>query len=334
MPCKSCKRQQELQDEFNKNNDITSETSLGQVRTVTRSAARDLLTQLTNNQILLDGWSSIEISANQIKDKTIGIIKVKLQEGDERPNWAQVSSGTAALKTLWRQWDRLEIKGDLLYRKFNSDKGVIYQLVTPVEKQNEVIKYHHDIATSGHLGVEKTLNRIRQAFYWPGMTESVKRYCRKCDVCAAMKLSRESNKAPLGQYHVGEPMERVMMDILGPLPATKNGNRYILVISDWFTKWTESVAISDMETKTVARAFIDNFLCRYGAPLQIYSDQGRCFESKLMIDLCQMLGIEKIHASPMRPQANGLVEIFNRTFLCLRHIVYLTKTSGIRIYNR
>jgi hypothetical protein len=93
-------------------------------------------------------------------------------------------------RTFWRQWPRLEMKEDLLYRKLNSDKGVIYQLVTNVKQQNEVIRYHHDIATSGKLGVEKTPNRIRQPFYWPGMTESVKRYCRKCDLCVAMKLSR------------------------------------------------------------------------------------------------------------------------------------------------
>ncbi len=107
------------------------------------------------------------------------------------------------------------------------------------------------------------------------------------------------------------------MDILGPLPLTDKGKRYILVVADWFTKWTECIAIPDLEAKTVAQALIDNFISRYGTPLQIYSDQGSCFESKLMEELCALLGIEKTHATSMRPQANGLIERFNRTLISM-----------------
>ena len=85
------------------------------------------------------------------------------------------------------------------------------------------------------------------------MTDCIKRYCSQCDICAARTLSRNSNKAPLGEYVVGEPMERVAMDILGPLPKTENGNRYVLVIADWFTKWTECVTLPNMETQIVAK---------------------------------------------------------------------------------
>ena len=77
------------------------------------------------------------------------------------------------------------------------------------------------------VGVEKTLGQIRQAFYWPGMVDTVKRYCLECDECAAAKLSRTSNKSPLGQYFVGEPWA-----------ASVRGNKNILVMADWFTKWT------------------------------------------------------------------------------------------------
>ena len=75
--------------------------------------------------------------------------------------------------------------------------------------------------------------------------------------------------------------------------------------------------IPDQESKTVATAFMDNFVSRFGVPLQIYSDQGSCFESKLMEDLCELLGIEKTRATSMRPQANGLVERFNRTLIAM-----------------
>ena len=320
IPCKSCTHQQKLQENYTCENTVEDESSdANQVRVVTRSKAKDeISSEMTSNQVLLNGWDPIEISTKQAEDSYIGPTKIALSSGKQRPNWAEISGAKSENKTLWRQWDRLEIKGGLLYRLFETDDGdVLHQLVTPEKLQNEVITYHHDIASAGHLGVEKTLGRIRQAFYWPGMAESVRKYCKACDVCTAHNLSRNANKAPLGQYIVGEPMERVMMDILGPMPVTNIGNKYILVISDWFTKWTESIAIPDIESKTVAKAIVDNFVCRFGAPLQIYSDQGRCFESKLMEDLCDLLSIEKTHSSSMRPQANGLVERFNRTLISM-----------------
>jgi hypothetical protein len=71
----------------------------------------------------------------------------------------------------------------------------------------------------------------------------VQKYCRPYDRCCAQKPKKETNRAPLGIYISGEPMERVAVDIFGPLPLTKQGNKYILVTSDLFTKWTEAIAI-------------------------------------------------------------------------------------------
>ena len=146
------------------------------IMAVTRSQANGQ-TSMTNNQIILNGWDPIQISTSQLNDISIGKIKVDLQEGRQRPGWNEISAASSKLKTPWRQWDRLEIKGGMLHRKFEKDDGsLLYQLVTPKDRQKEVIRYHHDIASSGHLGVEKTLSRTRQGFYWPGMTDSVKRY--------------------------------------------------------------------------------------------------------------------------------------------------------------
>ena len=130
-------------------------------------------------------------------------------------------------------------------------------------------------------------------------------------------LSRKSNKAPLGEYIVGEPMERVPFDILGKLPTTDSGNKYVLVISDCFTRWTECVPLPDQEAETVARAFVDNFVCRFGTPLQLHTDQGRNFESQLFSELCKYLDIQKTRTTSLRPQANGLVERFNRTLISM-----------------
>lgn len=138
-------------------------------------------------------------------------------------------------------------------------------------------------------------------------------YCNSCDICVAKKTPSNPKRAPLKQYHVGEPMEKIAIDILGPLVTSEKGNRYILVIVDCFTKWTESYAIKNQESRTIADVIVNEFICRFGTPLQILSDQGTGFTSKLFTEVCDLLKIDKVRTSSMRPQANGIVERFNRT---------------------
>ncbi|XP_056001857.1 uncharacterized protein LOC130048813 [Ostrea edulis] len=117
----------------------------------------------------------------------------------------------------------------------------------------------------------------------------------------------------MGQYLVGEPLERVAIDILGPLPRTEKGNKYVVVISDYFTRWIEAYPVKNQEAMTIARVFVEEFVSRYGVPLQVHTDQGRQFESTLFQDLCSMLKIDKTRTTPFNPKSDGLVERFNRT---------------------
>jgi hypothetical protein len=131
--------------------------------------------------------------------------------------------------------DRLEIIGEILFRKFESNDGqsTIKQMIVPQSNKQDILHYFHDIPSAGDLGVDKTLEKLKTGFYWPNMKDYVQKYCRSCDRCFAQKPNKETNRAPLGTYISGEPMERVAVDILGPLPLTKQGNKYILVISDY-----------------------------------------------------------------------------------------------------
>ena len=85
---------------------------------------------------------------------------------------------------------------------------------------------------------------------------------------------------------VGAPMERVGIDILGPLTQKRRGNRYVLVISDYFIRWTEAFAMPNIEAFTMADLLVTEFICRYGIPRQIHSDQGRQFESEVFQKVC------------------------------------------------
>ena len=101
-----------------------------------------------------------------------------------------------------------------------------------------------------------------------GQRKDVEEWCRQCKVCTSRKSPSTHPKAPMQTYTSANPMDRVAMDILGPLPVTPRGNRYILTIADYYTKWTEAYPMQDMEASTVAN-------CRFGAPVYLHTDQGR-----------------------------------------------------------
>ena len=103
------------------------------------------------------------------------------------------------------------------------------------------------------------------------------------------------------------------MDIVGPLPKTKEGNVYLLVMTDHFSKWAEAYPIPNQEAITVAQKLVDEFLCRFSTPEQLHADQGHQFEAGVISEVCKILRIKKTRTTPYHPQGDGLVERLNRT---------------------
>lgn len=113
---------------------------------------------------------------------------------------------------------------------------------------------------------------------------------------------------------VSAPLQRVALDIMGPLdPPTSHGNRYLLVVVDYLTKWVEAMPMKDQTAETCAQHFVTDFVCRLGIPEQLHSDQGRQFESALFQAMCQLLNIKKSRTTALHPQSDGQTERANRT---------------------
>lgn len=264
---------QELRNPQTESDSETSQiTPYIQICAITRSeASKNIVTP--ESGIVLDRWQVDSIQQAQLNDKDISPIFVAKESNESRPAWNNVSPGSRSLTTICR------IRNSSLYRRFITDDDEFghLQFMVPSAFRNQ-LRYFHNIPTGGHLEAEKTLDKIKHTMYWPKMKRDIEKYCLQCDLCAAKKPSRAANQAPLRQYLVGEPMERVSVDILGPL--TENGNRYILVICDCFSKWIDAFVIPDQASPTITRILVDEFICRYGTPLQLHSDQGRSFESK------------------------------------------------------
>ena len=262
-------------------------------------------------------WTREYLYSQQVADPSLKVIIQFKEASAARPSWKEVSSYDRTVKALWAQWTQLEFRDRVLCRRWEEESGTrtMYQIILPRNLQETALEAHHNHTTASHRGVNKTLGAIRARYYWPGLTFQVKKWVRVCHDCGAKKNWGKKRRSPLQQYVVGAPMERLAMDILGPLPLTPRGNKFVLVVTDYFTKWTESYAIPNQEATTVAEKLVSEFVCRFGVPREIHSDQGTNFESKVMTEVCKLLDIEKTRTTPLHPQSDGQVERYNRTLI-------------------
>ena len=123
---------------------------------------------------------------------------------------------------------------------------------------------------------------------------------------------------------MGYPLQMVAMDIMGPFPISSQGNRYLLVVSDYFTRWVQAFGIPDQLATTVAHRLTNEIFFRFGLPEQLHSDQGRNFESDVISEICRLLEIVKTRTTPYHPQSDGLVERVNRTLLSMMAMAMAT----------
>lgn len=113
----------------------------------------------------------------------------------------------------------------------------------------------------------------------------MKTWCRQCVDCASRKIQGCPPLHPPQISTMSRPYEKMALDILGPLPETGGTNKYVLVIGDHFSKWTEAYPLPNQEARTIAKVLVEEWVCRFGAPRIIHSDQGRSFESTLFKEL-------------------------------------------------
>ena len=161
-------------------------------------------------------------------------------------------------------------------------------------KGQNIITENHASALAGHKGVTKTYNRIRHHYFWKGMKKAVEDYIRKCEDCRRKKLVRVKTRQPMILTDTpGRAFDKIALDIVGPLPTTREGNTYILTMQDLLTKYFVGVPLKQSTSIKVADAFIKKFICQFGAPRAILTDQGTNFTGKF---------------TAFHPQTNGSLE--------------------------
>lgn len=222
-------------------------------------------------------------------DPNISIIYNRLITGSPKPTGREMAGLSYEAKSLWSLWDKLRLENNVLIFQYQPDLSK--RLVLPISLVNQTLVALH--SELGHAGQGKMVAAARQRYWWPHQQRDVVNFCTRCDTCASFKCQRY-NRAPLTNITTGFPNEIVGVDIIGPLPISDVGNRYILVMVDLFTKWCEAVPLVEMDAVTVANAIFREWIARWGAPLQLHSDQGANFESNVVQSLCDMFGIKKL----------------------------------------
>ena len=261
----------------------------------------------------IESWSAEELRAFQQADPTLKTVLGWLSESQDKPPRKAIFQSSPEIKSLCGLWPTLLVRDGILYRRWETkERGTIYQLMAPQELRAQIFKQLYGSRQGGHLGIKRSLSMIRARFFWPLAKRDVERWCRECDECAQVK-DRPHHKAKLQQEPVGAKFERVAIDIMGELPLTESGNRYILVICDYFTKWTQAFPLKDQTAFTVADTLVTHCFSLFGMPRWLHSDQGSNFESELFAELCKLLDIRKTRTTPYHPQSDGMVERLNRT---------------------
>lgn len=185
------------------------------------------------------------------------------------------------------------------------DQG-IENIVKPKERKI-ILKDYHDSIFGGHFGSAKTYAKIKRKFYWKGMKKDIEDYVKQCKKCQRNKTGR-STKMPVTFTTLSQkPFDKLYIDLVGPLPMSLSGNKYILSMVDDLTRFVEFVAIPDQTAQTVARALYEEILCRYTLPKVIVSDNGGCFIADIFKQTCRLLGISNKQITPYAPMGN-LVE--------------------------
>ena len=205
------------------------------------------------------------------------------------------------------------LQDGLLCRKFraSSQDSVHTQLVVPRSHVEMILKQLHN--DSGHLAVHRTTEKVKERFYWPDYEADIERWVKECQQCQKRNPPQPQPRAPLGLIKCGYPFDVISWDIMGPLPTSTKGNKYILVVTDLFSKWVEAFPLVATDSETLASVLVDEVVCRYGVYRVLHSDQGANLNSQVIVALCKLLGINKTRTTAYHTQGNGQVERFDRT---------------------
>jgi Integrase zinc binding domain/Integrase core domain len=191
----------------------------------------------------------------------------------------------------------------ILVRRVPLDGAI--QVVVPAALQPRILHLEQFPHSVGHPGVTRMFRSLRKRFIWKKMAADVADTVRNCHACARNRIKERNKTSYLKLFPASSPLEYVSIDLLGPLPKTAHRNRFLLVMTDRFSKLTRTVPLRSTTAYVVAKAFCELWVFTYGPPRHVLTDNGPQFAAKFFLAVCRELGIEKVFSSTYHPQTNG-----------------------------
>jgi hypothetical protein len=182
--------------------------------------------------------------------------------------------------------------------------------VVPLSLTDRILAHVH--VKAGHLSVD-TVRMTRESFFWQSLNKDTERFCRECLSCQQRKSPRGPRQIPAGTVTVSAFNDLLAMDILGGFPASPDGYNYLLVMTEYFTRYTVAAPLKTKTCAEVAAAFTNSWLLPFGAPKRLLSDQGGEFSGEPLTTLLRTHQVQKDFTTSYHPQTDGVVERNNQT---------------------
>nr|GFB44346.1 reverse transcriptase domain-containing protein [Tanacetum cinerariifolium] len=175
----------------------------------------------------------------------------------------------------------------------------------------DILKACHSRPTGGHHGPNYTARKVFDSgFYWPTIYCDAQNFVKDYDVCQCQGKITQKNEMPQNSIQVCEIFDVWGIDFMGPFPSSR-GNKYILVVVDYLSKWVEAKVLPTNDARVVCK-FLKNLFAQFGAPRAIISDRGTHFGNDQLTKVMQKYGVTHRLSTPYHPQISGQVKVSNR----------------------
>lgn len=269
-----------------------------------------------SQNVVPDTLSRIEMEEIKLQDRVLDIdLKSEFFSSDEYEDLKRtITDNKEVLPDLCVSdsfvYKRTEIRtGDVL----QEDRA--WKLWVPKELRSELLERMHYSSSSGHGGIQKTLMKLRERYFWPGMASDVQSMVKGCEVCKCCKTSNSTKRPPMGCQQITErPFQRLYIDFMGPYPRTKDGNTYIFVCLDHFSKFVYLKPLRKATACEVIKCLEREMFHVFGVPEFVHSDNGKQFISSLFKEFLQKYGVKHVKTAFYSPQANASERV-NRSIL-------------------
>ena len=272
-------------------------------------------------------FSLEELRTSQANDQVTKAI-LEIIRHTQTPEWRQPAPDPSLspnqkeeIKQILKNKERLFVDSEGTLRlRFNGGKKSIEfpfgkkqknRIVVPLEMRTGVLQLSHDSPMAGHMGVNRTWQKVRDNFWWVNMKNDVIEYINNCDRCGRNKHWNHSTRPPLQRTDIpNQPLDKIQVDYLGPFPVAETHEyRYALQIQDVLSRFLMFIPCTDSTAETAAQMVVERWLCTLSSyPKVISSDRGGHFTSSVFESMCELSGIKHKMGAPGHPQSQGQVE--------------------------